>query len=123
MHPGPVGGVQRNIAHPQQGFAVPGLRNRRLRHLEVFGPEFPGRFLDQQDLAIDAVIHGIPSLTWQFLAVLDAIDCVSTLKLHTLCAAQTLVGGRPFHNGNIVANAPGLEACCVAAKICQTRGS
>ena len=40
----------------------------------------------------------------------------------THCALrETLVGGRAFHNGNIVANLPMFEASCVIPGICQTQ--
>ncbi len=38
------------------------------------------------------------------------LNCTHALR-------TTLVGGRSFHNGNIVANAPMFEACCVAQRV------
>jgi hypothetical protein len=61
VHPGPVGGIERNITHPQQGFAVPGVWNASLGHLEMLRSQFPGRLVHQQNLAIDTIAHGIPS--------------------------------------------------------------
>ena len=121
MHPCPVGGVERDIAHAQQRLAVFRFRDGRLGHPEMFRPEFSGRLLHQQDLAIDVVVHGVSSLE---VALLDAVErrkCAAC----THCALRTtLVGGRSSRNGNIVANAPTrFEACCVGAEICQTRCS
>jgi hypothetical protein len=65
----------------------------------MLGPKFPGRLLNQQDLAIDGVVHGFPPLgvSMQF-APFEALNCPAALL-------TTLVGGRSFHNGNIVAKA------------------
>jgi hypothetical protein len=68
----------------------------------MLGPKFPARLLNQQDLAIDGVVHGVYLPLYRFLrrlAVVETFNCPHLLRM-------TLVGGRSFHNGKIVANAP-----------------
>ena len=84
MHPGAVGGIERDIARPQQRLAVFRLRDGGLGHLEMLRPQFPGRLLDQQNLTIDGVVHGVPS---RILVVLDAGERAENTQPHTLCAA------------------------------------
>src|SRR5947209_20633747 len=62
MHPGAVRGVQRDIAHPQQRLAILRLGHRALRHAEMLWPELAGGFLNQQDLTVDGVAHGVSPL-------------------------------------------------------------
>jgi hypothetical protein len=61
-------------------------------------PKFPARLLNQQDLAIDHIVHGVPSLGVSILvaagAAVEAVDCPHLLRM-------TLVGGRSFHNGRL----------------------
>ena len=57
LHPGPIGRVERNVAHPQKGFAVLKFRDLRFNEAEVLGAELAGRLFDQQNLTIDAAIH------------------------------------------------------------------
>ena len=68
VHPGPVGGIERDVARPHQRLAIPRLGHGRLRHLEMLRPQFAGRLLHQKDLAIDGVVHGVSpsvcSLFW-----------------------------------------------------------
>jgi hypothetical protein len=55
------------------------------------------------------------------MAVLDAIGAHETRNC-LYCALRTrLIGGRSFHNENIVARQPADEACCVGPEICQTQ--
>src|ERR1043166_9377231 len=61
MHPCPVGGIQRNIAHAQQRLAVLWLGNAAFRHAEMLRSEFASGFFDQQNLAVDGVGHGVSS--------------------------------------------------------------
>ncbi|MGY3121781.1 hypothetical protein ACVWXQ_005718 [Bradyrhizobium sp. S3.14.4] len=61
MHPGAVGGVERDVTHLQQGLAVLRLRHRTLDHLEVLGTELAAGLFDQKNLAIDAAAHGVSS--------------------------------------------------------------
>ena len=71
MHPGAVGGVERNVARAHQRLAVLRLGNRGVGHLEMFGPELAARLFDQQDLAIDGGVHGVlPSARF----IRDAVD-------------------------------------------------
>src|SRR4030081_3659788 len=105
VHPGPVSGVQRDIAHPQQHLALLRLRDGAFEHFEMLRPEFPGRLFNQQDLAIDSVVHRVPSVC-RFLMQLAA---QKTLSCTHGAQRTTLVGRRSFHNGNIVANAPNSE--------------
>src|SRR4030081_2345500 len=46
--------------------------------------EFPGGLLNQQNLAIDGIVHRISSQ----VSVLDADDRAENAQLHTLCAAH-----------------------------------
>src|SRR5215212_6415503 len=62
MHPGAVGGIQRNIAHAQQRLAVLWLRHGSLRQLEMLRAELSGGLLDQQDLTVHIVAHQTASL-------------------------------------------------------------
>jgi len=62
VHPGPVGGIQRDITCPHQYLAIPRLRHGAFDHPEMLRPQFPGRLLDQQDLAVDGVAHDVSSI-------------------------------------------------------------
>jgi len=53
----------------------------------MLGPEFSGRLFHQQDLAIDGGVHGVSLGVVVVVAVVDAIDRLSSDQLHTLCAA------------------------------------
>jgi hypothetical protein len=61
VHPGPVGGVERDITRSNQHLAVLRRGHRAIDHLEMFRPELAGRFLDQQNLTIDGVAHDVLS--------------------------------------------------------------
>src|SRR5205807_1097022 len=60
MHPGAVGGIERNIMHAKQRFAVLWFRNGRACDSEMLGAELAGRLLHQQHLSIDTRAHGTP---------------------------------------------------------------
>ena len=72
VHPCPVGGVQRDIACLHKHLAVLRFGNAPVDQLEMFGSQLAGRLLDQQDLTIDRVVHGVSPLS---LTVLDAVGC------------------------------------------------
>src|ERR1700733_6945238 len=95
VHPGAVGGVQRNVAHPQQRLAVLWLRDGGFGHFEVLRTKLAGRLLDQQNLTIDGVVHGVPPEYW-----LSVPARVQKTPDPPCALPMTLVGGRPFHNGN-----------------------
>ena len=57
MHPGAVGGIERNVTDPQQRLAVPGFGNRGLGQLEMFRPEFARGFFNQKDLPVGGAGH------------------------------------------------------------------
>ena len=59
MHPGAVGGIERNVADPQQRFAVPGFGYRGIGQFEMLRPEFAGGFFDQKDLAVGGAGHDV----------------------------------------------------------------
>ena len=101
MHPRPVGGIERDIACLHQHLAVLRLGHFPVDHLEVLRPELAGRLFHEQDLAIDGVVHGVSPLG---VIVLDAVGCAGSDELHKLCAAETLIAARAFHNGNILAS-------------------
>src|SRR6516162_7640880 len=63
MHPGAVGGIERDEARAQQSFAVIRFRDRRAGQLEMFRSELSAWLFDQQDLAIDSRVHGVPPVT------------------------------------------------------------
>jgi hypothetical protein len=85
MHPCPVGGVERNIAHPQQSLAIPGLGDSALGHFEMLGPKFSGRLFNEQDLAIDTVTHGISlRLMWLFLMQPARKKCAAAHIVHCI---------------------------------------
>jgi len=44
VHPGPIGGIQRNIAHRSNASPSPGSRDGALGHLEMLWSEFPAGF-------------------------------------------------------------------------------
>src|SRR5262245_63769246 len=58
MHPGAVGGVERNQARAQQRFALLRLWHRAVDELEMLRSKLSARLLHQQDLAIDGGVHG-----------------------------------------------------------------
>jgi hypothetical protein len=53
VHPGAVGGVERDQPRAHQRFAVLRLRHGAIGELEMFGTEFSARLFHQQDLTID----------------------------------------------------------------------
>jgi hypothetical protein len=62
----------------------------------MLGSELAARFLHQQDLAIDGVLHRIPP----DLAVVDAVATQATCDGKDCSLRMRLVGVRSFHNGN-----------------------
>src|ERR1700692_1210482 len=94
--------------------------------LKCSRPSFPVGFSTSQTWRLSW------PLSWRFapsflafppidMAVLDAVGAHETRNC-THCALRTrLVGRRSFHNGNIVAQPPAEEPCCVGPGICQTR--
>src|ERR1019366_3108727 len=88
------------------------LRDRGLRHLEMFRSELPGRLLHQQDLTIDRIAHGI----FSHMAVLDAVDRIANAQLHRLCAAYNAIRRPLIPQGNIAASPPKLKRVASAPK-------
>ena len=84
MHPGAVGGVERDVARAHQHLAVLRLGHLAVGQLEMLGPEFSGRLFDQQDLAIDDVVHGVSPLD---VIVLEAVGSLEAINC-TDCALQ-----------------------------------
>ncbi|MHC2531184.1 hypothetical protein ACVJMY_000753 [Bradyrhizobium diazoefficiens] len=78
MHPGAVGGVERDVTHAQQSLAVLRLRHRAVDHLEMFRAELAAGFFDQKNLAIDAAAHGV-SLS-VCLTIIDAAAAKKTCR-------------------------------------------
>jgi hypothetical protein len=97
MHPGAIGGIERDVADAQQCLAMPRFGNRGIGQLEMLRPEFPGRLLDQQDLAIDARAHDDPPL-----AMIDATDAQESCTCIHCALRATLTAAHVFHNGKVL---------------------
>src|SRR5258706_6468438 len=85
--------------------------------LKCSGPSFPLGFSTSKTWRLTVSFMALPPLMSRFLlqlAAVEAADCPHLLGM-------TLVGGRSFHNGKIVANALTFEACCVVPGICQNQ--
>jgi hypothetical protein len=73
VHPGAVGGVQRDQPRAQQRLAVLRLGHGAVDQLEMSGRELSARLLHQQDLAIDGGIHAV--LPW--MCPMQSVPCKS----------------------------------------------
>src|SRR5258708_34027877 len=79
--------------------------------LKCSGPSFPLGFSTSKTWRLTLSFMAFPPLVCRFLMQLVAVEA---LNCPHCSLDMTLVGGRSFHNGKIVANALTFEACCVA---------
>src|ERR1700730_8318008 len=75
--------------------------------LKCSGASFPVGFSTSKTWRLTPSVMAFPSLIWRFLMQLAA---QKTLNCTDCALRPTLVGARPFHNGNIVANCPVLPS-------------
>src|SRR5882757_6483595 len=99
MHPGAVGGVERNVARAHQRLAVLRLGNRGIGHLEMFGSELAARLFDQQDLAIDGGVHGVLPSARSFVMQLTADEAAHCTLCAALNASRRARFPQPEHSG------------------------